>query len=504
MRFLFAVIIALVLLDLGMLPAPRHPAEPNVIIISVDSLGASHMGLYGYARDTTPNIDAWAKSGWVFSNYFASSYLTPISEASVQTGQYPFTNGMVSFTTNIRGTSETLAEILKQNGYATAAFGSSPEFSNDGPLGESFSRGFDTYQPFPVPKPGTSFVAERASAAPVDDALSWLAKEKNAAHPFYLWLPLGGAHEPYNDGAPPLYEILSYNGFLKHIANDSFYNAYGFIYGGTRYAIGDPTKTNARLAALGSFTAADEQYLVARYDDGIHATDAMLGKLFAYLKKSGLDHNTIVVLESEHGETMGERQYFWHYDIHDETTHVPLVIALPGIGGKTVTALTSGVDVMPTLLSFLHIAPPSGLDGMNDAPYLKELSATPPRQDVFITRTPLWEVTGGIVPALEKPDATAHYHDTAIRSAKWLLIHRLSRDVLAKYGWWGLLTGTPQKLPEYQLYDVAADPGETMNVYAAHENDLDVEALRVKLAAFDASNAAEKLEPSTGAPQPYF
>ncbi|MDE2079074.1 MAG: sulfatase [Patescibacteria group bacterium] len=482
------------------MPIPLHQAEPNVIVISVDSLGASHMGLYGYARDTTPQIDAWAKGGLVFQNYFATSYLTPISEASVQTGQYPFTNGMVSFTTNVRGTTEMLAEVLKQHGYATAAFGSSPEFSNDGDLGESFSRGFDTFQPFPT-SASASFVAERSSDAPITDALQWLRKEKTTAHPFYLWLPLGGVHEPYNDGAPAVFEDPSYKGYLKRIADDSFFNAYGFIYASTTYAVGDPT--HAPLAALGSFTAADKAYLIARYDDGIHATDAMLGQLFAYLQSSGLDRNTIVVLESEHGETMGERQYFWHYDIYDETTHVPLIIHAPGAGARRVQSLISGVDVMPTLLGLLHIQAPSSLDGINYTPYLQSLTTTPPRTNVFITRTPLWEVTGGIVPALEKPDATAHYHDTAIRSSAWLLIHRLSRQVLAQYGWWGMVVGVPQQLPEYQLYNLTTDPGETTDVYQQFQNDPAVQALTAKLDAYDASVAAHTPGPS-GPAQPYF
>lgn len=488
------------LVVLGFLPAKLPYLEkPNVIVISIDSLRADHMSLYGYGRDTTPNIDTFSQNAYVFNNYFSTSYLTPVSEASVQTGEYPFTNGLISFSTTMRGTDETLAEILKGQGYMTAAFGSSPEYRTGGTLATSFSRGFSVYQPFP--QDYADVYAARAPNAPVADALTWLTKKGGVNRPFYLWLPLGGVHQPFNDASPAVFDDPTYTGFFASTTNDFFPDPYAYLYGNKRYAASDVTRGPSSV--VGSLAAADSQRIVDRYDDGVRATDAALAPLFAYLKTSGLNRNTIVILESEHGETLGERGYFWHYDIYDETTHVPLVIRVPWSVGGRVQALASGVDVMPTLLSLLHIQTPSN-NGVDYAPFLSGATTTAPRSDVYITRTPLWEVTGSVVPALEKSDATAHYHDTAIRSAKWLLIHRLARAELAQYGWWQLLTGVHTESPEYELYDVQRDPGETTNVYQAHANDAAVAALQAQLDAYDTEIAHESAGLVEGSLQPYF
>ena len=477
----------------------------NVIVISIDSLRADHMSLYGYGRDTTPNIDAWAKQGNVFTNYFATSFLTPISEGSVQTGDYPFTNGVINFTSDLRGTVLTIAEILKQNGYSTAAFGSSPEYIINDSLDADFSRGFDTFLPYvtssDLPASTVNRPNWRSSNAPIIKTIDWLNTHKSADQPFYLWIPLGGVHAPFNDEFPAHFEDPTYTGFFSKTVQDEFNNVYGFVFNGLRYQSDD---INAGpLLPVAKFISADEQYIVDRYDDGILGTDAMLQPLFSYLQRTGLDRSTIVILESEHGETLGERGYIAHYDIYDETLHTPLIIKIPGFAGEKISALTSGIDVFPTLFAFLHLKVPA-VEGINYAPLITHATSTPPRADLFITRAPLWERITELVPEFTKKDDIAHYHDTAIRSAKWKLIHRMSRDILATYGWWSLLTGVPQTTPEYQLYDEVTDPKELDNVYAAHKNDSDVMALKTKLDAFDQKIVSQMPGPTTDQLQPYF
>jgi choline-sulfatase len=184
------------------------PPQPlNIIVISLDSVRADHLDLFGYSRQTMPALSAWAKdSAFIFTNYFASSYLTPISEVSVQTGESPFTTGVVNFAATARPTVPFLAELLKEHGYDTAAFGSSPEYLINSALNATFSRGFDTFDPYPttIPatKPGQSRVNGRTLSKPIDDAVSWLDGRKDSKAPFYLWLPLGSAHAPYFLGKP--------------------------------------------------------------------------------------------------------------------------------------------------------------------------------------------------------------------------------------------------------------------------------------------------------------
>lgn len=109
---------------------------------------------------------------------------------------------------------------------------------------------------------------------------------------------------------------------------------------------------------IGKVTQEDLDYVVGRYDDGIRSTDEMLGGLFTYLEKSGLSKNTVVAIQSEHGEGLGERGYILHYDIYDEQTHTPLIIKIPELNLGRINDLASGVDVMPTLLEILNVQRP--------------------------------------------------------------------------------------------------------------------------------------------------
>lgn len=497
-----ALALGLAFLSLVVAFIPERPL--NVIVISLDSVRADHLEMYGYDRETMPNLTAWANDGaFIFTNYFATSYLTPISETSVQTGRYPFNAGVVNFAAEARPTIPFLVELLKERGYETAAFGSSPEYAINAALAKSFSRGFDHYEPYATSTPtvdanGRRLHSARTSTASISSAITWL-QSRNGNTPFYLWLPLGTAHAPYNEGKPLHFTDPSYRGLLAGVSFDEFNWLYGYLYKGTRYA----TSTMQSPPALGTLTADDLRFVHDRYDDGLYLSDQMLGTLFSYLKQSGLSNNTVVVFESEHGETLGERGYIAHYDIYDETLHTPLIMRIPGLLGSRVSALTSGVDVMPTILSALHV-PAIETDGINYLPFMQGVTTTSPRSDVLIARTPLWERVTLLFPEFNAIDDQKHFYDTAIRSTKWKLIHRVSRAAQAAYGWWGMLTGVPQVSPEYELYDLPADSGETTNVYSAHANDSEVSALRLKLTAYEASIQAHMPGPTHSVVQPYF
>lgn len=489
-----------------LLPAPKQDRF-NVILISVDSVRADHMGLYGYSRNTTPNIDAWATGAAVFNNYFSTSYLTPISEASVHTGKYPFTNGVINFESSFSSGTRTLAEILKKNGWQTAAFFSSPEFFINPALKDDFSRGFDMY----LYASTTAYYGRGGN--PVEKAISWLQKQHDK--PFFLWLSVGSAHWPYGQGEPSHFSDASYRGVLSGDAPTIWHDTYGFVYSGSRYS------TTTRVV-VGEVEAQDIAYVVGRYDDGLVFTDRMIGMLFDYLSKSGLDSNTIVVFQSEHGEGLGERGYIAHYDIYDEQMHVPLIIKAPNLSPTRISALASGIDVLPTLLSLAHLSPPH-VDGINLVPFM-EGSATPSRTEIFLSRVPLWERLLSVdlqkAPSFFPPevgattsawsqfvaaDNVAHYYDTAIRTAEWKLIHRLSREAQQKYSWWGWLTGKSLVVPEYELYNLKDDLGETHNIYDARKNDTDVVELQKKLTAWEERMRQELPGPSEPQEiQPYF
>ncbi len=450
----------------------------NIILVSIDSLRTDHMSTYGYGRETTPNIDAWARDKIVFDNYFSTSYLTPVAEMSVHTGRYPFGNGMVSFTTPLRGDVETLAEILKKNGWQTAAFGSSPEFQWFASVRAGFSRGFEM---FPRKLSGVETARNGELPArthnPVEEAVAWLKDGRDTTKPFFLWIPIGSVHWPYGQDFPNVFSDASYTGFLK--TEPSEWKTYSRIYNGKRYSASTTLEqvkgrtvvnfvTSVPPKVVGEVSPEDMAYLTGRYDDGILATDAMLGALFTSLKALRLQGRTIVVIQSEHGEGLGERGYISHYDITDIETHVPLILSIPGVPGRREESLISGVDVLPTVLSALQIPSPR-VDGVTFLPYLKGVETTPPREEVFIVRTPLWESVllysfGDLGREFVRQDATAHNADVAIRTDTWKLIHRGTRDVQRRYSWWGWLTSTPVTLPQYELYNIQEDPDEEHNL----------------------------------------
>lgn len=307
---------------------------------------------------------------------------------------------------------------------------------------------------------------------------------------FFLWLSLGSVHWPYGQDERYHFTDRRYDGFLKNTPNAGW-QTYGFMYKDTHY-------DSETYETIGTVTNEDFSFVEGRYDDGIVKTDRMLRELLTYLKRSGLEKNTIVILQSEHGESLGERGYVAHYDIYDEETRVPLIIKAPSIPSGRTFSLVSGVDILPTTLDLLNIQSPN-IDGESVAPHL--LTETPaPRSEVFLSRTPLWEevINTG-------KEFTEHPYDTGIRNMKWKLLHRLSRDFQSEQGWWSVLSGTPTILPEYELYDLDNDPAEKQNVFDLHARSPEVLALQEKLLRWE-KEMRTRTSRATLPPilQPYF
>lgn len=481
---------------------------PNVILISIDSLRPDHMGIYGYDRNTTPHIDAWARGAAVFTNYFSTGYLT-FNEVSVHTGMYPITSGVINFESPLRGTIPTLAEVFSDAGYTTFAFGSSPEFLLDKAIAGSLSRGFDIYDPVQT-LADTDPRRSRRGGDPVAAAIRSL-KNATSSAPFFLWLPIGSVHWPYGQDFPHVFSDSSYRGPLMEDPTviDQFKSQFGYLYNDTFYS-------STTRAVLSRDTEKDIAYVKDRYDDGIFAVDLMLKQLFDYLKATGLDKQTIVVLQAEHGEQFGEHGYIAHYDIFDTESHVPLIIKGPGITPRTLHGLISAIDVMPTILSLADIAPPP-VDGIDLSAYLQK-SATTSRDKVFLTRTPLWERVesdplwdGGEPSAYPfgkrfvAEDEKNHYYDSGVRTLKWKLIHRTARNAEEKYSWWRWLTGEKGTIPEYELFDLENDPLEQRNVYPENKKDTEVATLKSELSEWEKQMRASLPGPTRNFDvQPYF
>lgn len=508
----------------GQHPSAQCP-DCNVILISLDSVRQDHLPLYGYMRDTSPNLTKWAKGAFIFDNYFVTSYLTPISEMSVQTGLYPTTNGVIGFDAPLSSKTKTLAEILKSRGWQTAAIGSSPEFYSTASGGTSeamrnnFRRGFDHYFDAYYKNPAETELYPPFGEEPSEwkdyswpnyyrglpfGAIDWIRQNRDKR--FFLWIPIGTAHWPYNIGRPYQFTDRNYAGWLKshglYWLGDASLRE---IYQNQRWQNGNSTPISAE----------DKQFIIDRYDDGIYLTDKFLGEVFRAIDDAGLNKKTIVIVESEHGEELGERGYFAHYDIFDQETHVPLMIKIPGFSGGLISEMISAIDIMPTLIEILGISNPSNIDGKSFFAYLnKNLVLEPFRKYVFVERTPLWE---HVIEAMSEKspqfkwlddffrlDAENHFRDLAIRTKDWKLIYRESREIQKDYSWWGRLTGQTINIPEFELYDLKHDPGETKNVIDQYPEI--AQALQSELQSWklDLDARAPIRPPSTKKLQPYF
>ncbi len=450
----------------------------HVVLISADSVRADHLQIYGYERKTTPVLAGLSGRATVFNNYFSTSYLTPISEASVHTGLYPEVNGMISFRHQISADVKTMAGHFKAAGYKTVAIGTSPEFNSFEAVKKSFIRDFDLY----------AIPPSRLESRRTPD---WkVAREalENSSEPVFLWIALGDAHAPFGAFAEDVFADKDYNG---PFADLKFFTNMQFYYDGMFYNPLDPDKAFEILVWGGESKqlhfadedavrprkwpvraqAADLEYIKAMYDNGIREADREVGRLLSLLSRLQIDDRTVVVFQSEHGEDLGEHKYVAHYDIHDTQVHVPLVIASPARPSAVRTdILVSGVDILPSLMDHVGLVVPSDLDGKSF--FKPSGNLTDGREEVYLTRTPLWESIikakgdNAIFDRFRALDDKIHFKDHGIRTRSEKLIHRTARLAEEQFSCWTFVSGKKISRSEYEYFDLIKDPGE-LNILPA-------------------------------------
>jgi arylsulfatase A-like enzyme len=309
----------------------------NLIIIGVDTLRPDHLGCYGYYRATSPHIDQLAANGVLFENVISQSPWTLPSFATVFTSLYPSQHGAISLKTRLRTTVPTLATILKENGYATAALINSavmePDFGVD--------RGFDYYDVVPR--------GERLADEITDLALHWI--DRNLDDRFFLFIHYFDVHDPY--APPPPYDTL-FDPDYSGVAGNAL----------TRKRIGTLRADNFR--ALKYLTPADWNHIRALYDGEISFTDQAIRVLLDGIAERGLTERTLIVLLGDHGEEFYEHEGFGHgHTLYDEVLRVPLIFSLPGtlVEAHRYKPQVRLLDVLPTILDVLGFENPSHLEG---------------------------------------------------------------------------------------------------------------------------------------------
>ena len=317
---------------------PRAP-RPDVLLITVDTLRADRLGCYGYVRPTSPHIDRLAAEGALFEHAFTTLPRTTQSVASIVTGRYPKSHGARGLFSSLSPANLTLAEILKEAGYDTAAFVSNLFLQP----GQGFEQGFDRYDNPPERWDGDSAREITASA------LKWL---KSRAHdrPFFLWVHYLDPHWTYRPSPP--FDRLFDPGFSGPFTLYDDLDAGRLTKGQVIFENRLPPRQVEHVAAL--------------YDGEIAQVDAALGPLLDFVARPEAPP-TLVVFTSDHGESLGEHGYYFAHGeyLYQETLRVPLLFGFPGriAPGMRIDALAENVDVAPTIVSLLGIDRLQGVDG---------------------------------------------------------------------------------------------------------------------------------------------
>src|SRR5450755_4053367 len=314
--------------------SPHAKTQPDIFLITIDTLRADHVHCYGYEKIQTPALDALARDGIRFANAFTPSPITNTSHASILTGLLPGSHGVTDFAVPISAAHPTVAELLKKQSYHTAAF-IGAVILDSRTLAPGFGRGFDYYDNFPEhPQTKSRFGrVERRGMDVVQHAEAWLAKNPAGAH--FVWVHLYDPHDPYE---PPTPYSQTYKDHL--------------------------------------------------YDGEIAYADAALAKFVSYLKKQGWYESSMLIVVGDHGEGLGEHHEDTHgIFLYDSTTHVPLIVKTPRSAGgakmKVVEAQVRTTDILPTVLDLTRNPAPAKLDGESLRLYFTGMNADASERTVF-------------------------------------------------------------------------------------------------------------------------
>lgn len=436
--------------------------QPNIIFIIIDALRARNLGCYGYPKPTSPNIDDLAREGVLFEDAFSCVNATDPSLTTIFSGKYPRSHGIVRHSEKF--TKETvqrfnesqtrfLPQILKENGYATLAVDW---------LGRWHKQGYDYYSGISQKlrnKPLYWLMVKSLRFRPLYEALRKFYKptmliekadavtdkamrllRKIHGERFFLLIHYWDTHYPYN---PPKQYV------------DQFINGdYGNSIDASEILSQFNSKHRADLRdRLGKATTTGEA--LAKYDAAIAFVDYHVGKLVESLKEHDVLNRTLVVLTSDHGESLTEHGiYFEHHGLYEVSIHVPLIMLHSEFPkGKRINGFVQHTDLTPTITDVLDVeAQYAAFDGRSLVPLIRG-KTNQLHSAVYV----------------EEADTA---RKAAIRTSEYKYIHALDEDLTCKRC--GRIHGGTE-----ELYDLRKDPAETQNI--VQENPEVTELLRKKL-----------------------
>jgi len=380
--------------------------SPNVIILLIDALRADRLSCYGNSRNTSPNIDKFAKDSVLFTQAISQSTFTKTSVSSLFTSLYPYQHGVYegntrdtenNITSDVLGEEEmTLAEVLLQNGFLTMAWVHNAQLRSY----MGFAEGFVEYD---EPAGDIKSINKRFIRW-----IDWIGKR----HRFFAYIHYLDLHDPYRPKPP----------------YDTMYGVYSDVYSEIDFKDWGRHRKEIRENKR-KLEKKDIDQLLAYYDGQLTYIDSQIGLLLEYLKKEGLYDNTLIIITADHGDGFMEHGFISHSNTpYDELLRVPLIIKFPKsvYAGKVVRSQVRLIDVMPTILDYLGIRTDSELSGFSLLNYLDDNRNKGKKID------------------FPKYAISEHHNTLSIRTEKYKYIH------------------SPNK--EDEFYDLSVDPKERNNI----------------------------------------
>jgi arylsulfatase A-like enzyme len=447
--------------DHSLAQAPNDKdSEYNVILITMTNVGASHMGLYGYDRETTPHIDRFAEESLVFDNFYTPASWTLPSGMSLFTSLPPYEHGVMN-----RGVFNTvnpvdvlpadtlsLIDVLKERGYVTVGFTGGFDYRPGMGLMNRFDRLLDTEMDDPMEGlVDEQLLEERRLGSIVDgtrEALRWI--DQHDGRKFFLFLQGYDAHCPFS----PKGEFDRY--FVDFDAGDvdvDPYHCYRKI--DEREEVltfttgADESLPSGRKRVWGKtqLTEKDMRFLEAQYDAEVRYVDHYVGWFLEQIRQRKLLGKSIVIILSEHGEMFAGHGRFgrvgrYRGTLYEDVVRVPLIIRHPHWQPGRIKGLAQMIDVMPTLLDMLNMPRQEGLHGASLLPLIHE--GKPVHQRIY---------GGSVYGRNEFKFYKLRTINEYVREREYKLIHEV---VYAKGG---------VKEDSYELYHIPTDPREEKNLF---------------------------------------
>ncbi len=293
-------------------------APRNLLLVTIDTLRADHLGSFGYAEAQTPRLDALARGGLRFARATTVMPLTLPAHSSLMTGTFPAWHGVRdNGGFYLADDQVTLAETLRDRGYRTGGFVSSFVLDHRWGISQGFERYFDDFDLDKFGDAPGMDVIQRPGSETVDQALSWIGGEPDK--PFFAWVHLYDPHTPYEAPEP--------------------------------------------------FRSRFPRTMVGAYDAEIASSDSQVGRLLDALQSAGRLDDTLVIVTGDHGEMLGEHGEQSHgFFIYDAATHIPVIVSGPGVPVREVPDQIRIVDLMPTALELLRVAGPKATQGVSLLP----------------------------------------------------------------------------------------------------------------------------------------